>query len=99
MGRRARTKVDDRHKEPMAAPKTTPRIRRAIQASDEKNTDLARHYGIHRQTVAKWKARDTSIRHANGSEKSQFKISHAERTKRSFSPTAGAPASRSITRM
>jgi len=39
--------------------KTTPRIRRAIQASDEKNTVLSREYGVHRQTVAKWKARDT----------------------------------------
>jgi hypothetical protein len=39
--------------------KTTPRIRRAIQASDEKNTVLARHYDVHRQTIAKWKARDT----------------------------------------
>jgi hypothetical protein len=40
--------------------KTTPRIRRAIQASEEKNTVLAKRYGIHRQTVAKWKARDTT---------------------------------------
>ena len=39
--------------------RTTPRIRRAIQASDEKNTVLSREYGVHRQTVAKWKARDT----------------------------------------
>ena len=39
--------------------KTIPRIRRAIQASDEKNTVLAKQYRIHRQTVAKWKARDT----------------------------------------
>jgi hypothetical protein len=39
--------------------KTTPRVRRAIQASDQKNTVLAKQYRIHRQTVAKWKARDT----------------------------------------
>ena len=39
--------------------KTTPSVRRAIQASDEKNTVLARRYGVHRQTIAKWKARDT----------------------------------------
>ena len=39
--------------------KTTPRIRRAIQASDEKNTVLAKRYDVHRQTVAKWKGRDT----------------------------------------
>jgi hypothetical protein len=38
---------------------TTPKVRRAIQASDEKNTVLAKQYRIHRQTVAKWKARDT----------------------------------------
>jgi len=56
-----------REREPGRAPsrrthgcaKTTPRIRRAIQASDEKNTVLSREYGVHRQTVAKWKARDT----------------------------------------
>src|SRR5271168_5055433 len=41
--------------------KTTPRIRRAIQASDEKNTVLARRYGVHRQTVAKWKARESTF--------------------------------------
>jgi hypothetical protein len=41
--------------------KTTPRIRRAIQASEEKNTVLAKQYGVHRQTVAKWKARDTTF--------------------------------------
>jgi transposase len=40
--------------------KTTPRIRRAIQASDEKNTVLAKRYGVHRQTIAKWKAREST---------------------------------------
>jgi hypothetical protein len=40
--------------------KTTPRMWRAIQASDEKNTVLASRYGVPRQTVAKWKARDTT---------------------------------------
>jgi hypothetical protein len=39
---------------------TTPRVRRAIQASDEKNTVLARRYGVHRQTIAKWKAREST---------------------------------------
>ena len=34
-------------------------MRRSIQASDEKNTDLARRYGFNRKTIAKWKARDT----------------------------------------
>ncbi len=40
--------------------KTTPRIRRAIQASDEKNTVLAKRYDVHRQTIAKWKAREST---------------------------------------
>jgi hypothetical protein len=35
-------------------------MRRAIQASDEKNTVLAKRYDVHRQTIAKWKARDTT---------------------------------------
>ena len=37
---------------------TTPRIRRAIQASDEKDIVLAERYGVNRKTVAKWKSRD-----------------------------------------
>ena len=37
---------------------TTPRIRRAIQASDEKDIVLARRYGVNRKTIAKWKWRD-----------------------------------------
>jgi hypothetical protein len=35
-------------------------MRRAIQASDEKNTVLAKRYGVHRQTIAKWKAREST---------------------------------------
>ena len=45
--------------ERMAPPRRPQAVRRAIQASDEKNTVLARRYGVHRQTIAKWKARDT----------------------------------------
>jgi hypothetical protein len=37
---------------------TTPRIRRAIQASDEKDIVLAERYGVNPKTVAKWKRRD-----------------------------------------
>jgi hypothetical protein len=33
---------------------------RAIQASEEKNTVLATRYGVHRQTTAKWKAREST---------------------------------------
>jgi transposase len=36
---------------------TTPRVRRAIQASEEKNVVLAKRYGVNRKTIAKWKAR------------------------------------------
>src|SRR5271165_7627848 len=36
---------------------TTPRVRRAIQASEEKNTVLAKRHGVNRKTIAKWKAR------------------------------------------
>jgi hypothetical protein len=38
---------------------TTPGIRRAIQASEEKNTVLAKRYNVDRKTIGKWKARDT----------------------------------------
>jgi hypothetical protein len=41
--------------------RTTPSVRRAIQASEEKNTVLARQYGVNRKTIAKWKARDTTF--------------------------------------
>jgi transposase len=37
---------------------TTPSMRRAIQASEEKNTVLAARLGVHRKTIAKWKRRD-----------------------------------------
>jgi hypothetical protein len=37
---------------------TTPRVRRAIQASEEKNLVLAKRYGVNRKTIAKWKARE-----------------------------------------
>jgi hypothetical protein len=39
---------------------TTPTVRRAIQASDEKNIVLAKRYGVNRKTIAKWKARDSA---------------------------------------
>ena len=35
---------------------TTPSVREAIQASEEKNTVLAKRYGVDRKTIAKWKA-------------------------------------------
>jgi transposase len=38
---------------------TTPSMRRAIQASEEKNVDLAKRLGVGRKTIAKWKARDS----------------------------------------
>ena len=37
---------------------TTPRVRRAIQLSEEKNIALAKRYGVSRKTIAKWKARE-----------------------------------------
>jgi hypothetical protein len=37
---------------------TTPRVRRAIQASEETNVALAKRHGVNRKTVAKWKARE-----------------------------------------
>ena len=33
-------------------------MRRAIQASEEKNVVLAKRYGVNRKTIAKWKARE-----------------------------------------
>jgi hypothetical protein len=40
--------------------KTTPSEREAIQASDEKNTVLAKQYNVNRKTIAKWKPRKFS---------------------------------------
>jgi hypothetical protein len=37
---------------------TTPRVRRAIQASEETNIALAKRHGVNRKTIAKWKARE-----------------------------------------
>ena len=39
---------------------TTPRVRRAIQESEEKNTVLAKRYNVSRNTIAKWKAREST---------------------------------------
>jgi hypothetical protein len=39
---------------------TTPSVREAIQASEEKNTVLAKRHGVNRKTIAKWKAREFS---------------------------------------
>jgi len=36
-------------------------MRRAIQASEESNVALARRYGVHRKTIAKWKARESVL--------------------------------------
>jgi hypothetical protein len=41
-----------------ASATTTPRVRRAIQASDETNIALAKRHGVNRKTIAKWKARE-----------------------------------------
>src|SRR5271166_7028585 len=38
----------------------TPRVRRAIQLSEEKNIALAKRYGVRRKTIAKWKAREST---------------------------------------
>ena len=42
--------------------RTTPEIRREIQAADPSisNNALARRYGVHRHTIAKWRKRDTT---------------------------------------
>jgi hypothetical protein len=37
---------------------TTPRVRRAIQASEETNIVLAKRHGVNRKTIAKWRARE-----------------------------------------
>jgi hypothetical protein len=39
---------------------TTPSVREAIQASEEKNTVLVKRHGVNRKTIAKWKAREFS---------------------------------------
>ena len=45
---------------------TTPRVRRAIQLSEEKNIALAKRFGVSRKTIAKWKALRFYVRRANG---------------------------------
>jgi len=45
---------------PHGSATTTPNVREAIQASQEKNTVLASRYGVDPKTIAKWKARNFS---------------------------------------
>ncbi len=40
--------------------RTTPRVRAELQASKETGGALAKHYGLSRNTVAKWRARATT---------------------------------------
>ncbi len=42
--------------------RTTPEVPREIQAADPSisNNALARRYGVHRHTIAKWRKRDTT---------------------------------------
>ena len=47
-------------RDPHPCAKTTPEVRRAIQASEEKNTVLAKRYGVNRKTIAIWKAREST---------------------------------------
>src|SRR5271166_477961 len=51
---------DDRSLRQAGAGSGTPSVREAIQASEEKNTVLAKRYGVDRKTIAKWKARKFS---------------------------------------
>ncbi len=39
---------------------TTPRVRRAIQESEEKDVVLAKRFGVNRKTIAKWRAREVT---------------------------------------
>ena len=43
-----------------ASAKTSAKVRREIQKSDESDTKLAKRLGVNRKTVAKWKARDST---------------------------------------
>jgi hypothetical protein len=40
--------------------RTTPRVRRKIQESEEKNTVLAKRINVSRNTIAKWRAREST---------------------------------------
>jgi hypothetical protein len=60
---------------------TTPRIRRAIQASDETNIVLAKRHGVNRKTIAKWKAREfTSDARMGPKNPRSSLLSHEEET-------------------
>src|SRR5882757_4642906 len=41
--------------------RTTPRIRAALQASQESSRTLATRYGLNPKTVRKWRGRDTTV--------------------------------------
>ncbi len=43
-----------------ASARTTPAIRRALQASTDSTAQLARHYGLNEKTVAKWRGRTST---------------------------------------
>ena len=53
---------------------TTPAIRRAIQASEEKNTVLAKRYGVNRKTVAKCKGREFEFDQPMGPKKPRSSV-------------------------
>ena len=53
---------------------TTPRVRRAIQASEETNIVLAKRYGVNRKTIAKWKAREFIFDERMGPKKSRSSL-------------------------
>ena len=45
---------------PHGSARTTPRVRAELQASEETSGALAKRYGLSRNTVVKWRARDTT---------------------------------------
>jgi hypothetical protein len=53
---------------------TTPRLRRSIQESEEKNIVLAKRYRVNRKTIAKWKARDSTCDDGMGPKKPRSRL-------------------------
>src|SRR5271166_5304176 len=70
---------DDRSLRQAGAGSGTPSVREAIQASEEKNTVLAKRYGVDRKTIAKWKARKFSSDVRMGPKNPRSKFPHSRR--------------------
>lgn len=59
-------------------PTTMPKVRAAIQASDEAGTVLAERFGVTPQSIYKWRKRDTIEDRSNTPQKLQTTLTPAQ---------------------